>query len=63
MDEIAGQGHQIVASHLRVGATVPRADEAAFVAAVDRADAGCPFSALLKRAGCEVTVAAELAGG
>jgi len=36
-------------------------DEAALQAAVAEADAGCPFSQLLKRAGATVTVTARLA--
>jgi organic hydroperoxide reductase OsmC/OhrA len=36
-------------------------DDAALQAAAERADAGCPFSQLLKRAGAEVTVTARLA--
>jgi osmotically inducible protein OsmC len=49
MDEVEGQGHQIVASHV----TVPRelADDL-----VERADAGCPFSIMLRNAGVEVTI-------
>jgi osmotically inducible protein OsmC len=50
MDEIEGQGHQIVASHVTVaGVHVP--DDV-----LEAADAGCPFSTLLKRAGAEVSV-------
>ena len=60
MDEIAGQGHHIVGSELTVAATVPGADEAAFARAVEVADEGCPFSALLKRAGATVEISAAL---
>jgi osmotically inducible protein OsmC len=60
MDEVAGQGHQIVASHLSVRASVPGAGEEMFAEAVAKGDEGCPYSALLKRAGAEVEVAAEL---
>lgn len=49
MDEVEGQGHQIVASHVTVGTDVP--DDL-----IERADAGCPFSTLLRNAGAEVTV-------
>jgi osmotically inducible protein OsmC len=63
MDEVAGAGHQIVGSQVSVRANVPGADAAALAEGVRLADEGCPFSALLKRSGCEVTVAAELAGG
>ena len=60
MDEVEGQGHQIVGSQLTVGARVPGIDEAAFAEGVRLADDGCPFSALLKRAGATVEVRAEL---
>jgi hypothetical protein len=53
MDEVEGQGHQIVASSLTVSLTPP-ADELEALAA--KADEECPFSALLKRAGATVTV-------
>ncbi len=56
MDEVEGQGHQIVGSQVTVTATVDGADAAALDAAIERADAECPFSALLKRAGAEVTI-------
>jgi lipoyl-dependent peroxiredoxin len=60
MDEVPGQGHQIVGSQLTVAAAVPGADGAAFAAAVEAADSGCPFSALLKRAGATVEIDAAL---
>jgi len=62
MDEVEGQGHQIVASYLSVRASVPGAGEETLAAAVARGDDGCPFSALLKRAGADVEVDAELVG-
>jgi osmotically inducible protein OsmC len=49
MDEVEGEGHQIVASHITIRGDVP--DEL-----VEKADAGCPFSILLKKAGVEVTI-------
>ena len=50
MDEVEGQGHEIVASHVTIsGDEVP--DEI-----IERADQGCPFSRLLKKAGVEVTI-------
>jgi len=55
MDEVEGQGHQIVGSRLDVRAQSD-ASAAALDAAVARADEGCPFSALLKRAGAEVQI-------
>jgi osmotically inducible protein OsmC len=56
MDEVEGQGHQIVGSNVEIHAQVDGADEAALAAAVERADEGCPFSALLRRAGATVNV-------
>jgi osmotically inducible protein OsmC len=61
MDEVDGQGHQIVASHVEMVAAVAGLDNDALRAAVARADEGCPFSALLRRAGAEVHVVARLA--
>ncbi len=61
MDEVAGEGHQIVGSQVTVVATVPGIDEATFAEGVRLADEGCPFSALLKRSGATVDVQAELA--
>jgi osmotically inducible protein OsmC len=51
MDEVVGQGHQIVASHVTVGGADDVPDDL-----LERADAGCPFSTLLKNAGVEVTI-------
>jgi lipoyl-dependent peroxiredoxin len=62
MDEVEGRGHQVVASHVVARGRVPGADEATFAAAVDAADAGCPFSALI-RASATVTVEATLDAG
>jgi osmotically inducible protein OsmC len=56
MDEVEGQGHQIVGSIVTVSAAVDGADEAALNAAIAKADEGCPFSALLKRAGADVQI-------
>jgi osmotically inducible protein OsmC len=50
MDEVEGQGHEIVASHVTIGGDEV-SDEI-----IERADQGCPFSRLLKRAGVEVTI-------
>jgi osmotically inducible protein OsmC len=61
MDEVEGQGHQIVASHVDAVVSVEGLDEAGLAAAVETADEGCPFSALLRRAGAEVRVTARLA--
>jgi osmotically inducible protein OsmC len=56
MDEVEGQGHQIVGSNVEIHTQVDGADDAALAAAVERADEGCPFSALLRRAGATVNV-------
>jgi osmotically inducible protein OsmC len=61
MDEVEGQGHQIVASHVTIAAAAPGIDAAAFAEAASAAHEGCPFSALLERAGATVEVDARLA--
>jgi osmotically inducible protein OsmC len=61
MDEVAGQGHQIVGSRLEVTARVDGADEQDLQAALAKADEGCPFSQLLRRAGASVEVSGRLA--
>jgi osmotically inducible protein OsmC len=61
MDEVEGKGHQIVASAISAAAVAPGADEASLAAAAEAADAGCPFSALI-RASATVTVDARLEG-
>jgi lipoyl-dependent peroxiredoxin len=61
MDEVEDRGHQIVASHVEAVVSVDALDEAGLAAAVEKADEGCPFSQLLKRAGAEVRVSARLA--
>jgi len=61
MDEVEGQGHQIVGSQVELVAAADGLDEAGLEAAVAKADEGCPFSALLRRAGAELQVSARLA--
>jgi lipoyl-dependent peroxiredoxin len=56
MDEVEGQGHQIVGSEVDFVVRVDGVDDAALQAALAEADEGCPFSALLKRAGATVSV-------
>ena len=56
MDEVPDEGHQIVASHVTLHAAIDGADPDALAAALERADAGCPFSCLLRKAGVEVTI-------
>jgi lipoyl-dependent peroxiredoxin len=62
MDEVEGQGHQIVGSTIEATVIAEGVDDEALHAAVGKADEGCPFSALLKRAGADVAIAAHLAG-
>jgi osmotically inducible protein OsmC len=62
MDEVEGAGHRIVSSDIAARAVVPGADEATLAAAAEAADAGCPFSALI-RATATVSVEAVLEGG
>jgi osmotically inducible protein OsmC len=57
MDEVPGQGHEIVGSNLDVRAEVEGDELLATV--VQAADEGCPFSRLLKRAGAEVRIDAR----
>lgn len=62
MDEVEGQGHQIVASHVEAVVAAEGLDDEGLQAVLGKADEGCPFSSLLKRAGAEVHVTARLAG-
>jgi osmotically inducible protein OsmC len=59
MDEVEGKGHLVVASNVEARADVPGLDEAAFHEAVERADAGCPISTLI-RGSAALSVSAEL---
>ena len=59
MDEVEGAGHRIVASHIAARAVVPDAAAAGLAEAAAAADAGCPFSALI-RASATVTYDATL---
>ena len=56
MDEVPDEGHQIVGAQLTVRGSVDGASDEALAAALERADAGCPFATLLKKAGASVTV-------
>lgn len=56
MDEVEVEGHQIVASHVTLVVDADGADDEAVAGAIERADAGCPFSTLLRKAGVEVSV-------
>jgi osmotically inducible protein OsmC len=55
MDEVEGEGHQIVGSTLSVNVAAD-VDAAALSEAVERADAGCPFTTLLKKAGARIEI-------
>ena len=59
LDEVDGQGHQIVESQLEVRARAPGLEQAAFDEAVEAADRGCPFSRLIAAA-AKVTINATL---
>jgi len=61
MDEVGDLGHRIVTSALEASGSVPGCDPAGFAQAAEAADAGCPFSALIK-ASATVTVDARLGG-
>ena len=61
MDEVEGRGHQIIASHVEAVVTVEGSTTTRSQAALAKADAGCPFSELLRRAGAEVHASARLA--
>jgi len=62
MDEVEGKGHLIVASAISARVVAPGVDDAGLAKAAEDADAGCPFSALI-RASATVTVDATLEGG
>jgi osmotically inducible protein OsmC len=62
MDEVEGRGHIIVASSISARVVAPGVDDAGLAEAAADADAGCPFSALI-RASATVTVDATLEGG
>lgn len=59
IDEVEGEGHRVVESRLSVRAHAPGSDERAFDRIVADADAGCPFSNLIK-ASATVTIDARL---
>jgi lipoyl-dependent peroxiredoxin len=62
MDEVEDLGHRIVASAIVARGIVPGCDQAGFAQAAEAADAGCPFSALIK-ASATVTIEATLDEG
>ena len=59
MDEVEGRGHLVVQSSITARARAAGVDEEAFARLVDAADAGCPFSTLIK-ASATVTIDASL---
>ena len=61
MDEVEGQGHQIVGSNVEAVVAVEGLDAGALQSVVEQADESCPFSQLLKRAGADVQITARLA--
>jgi lipoyl-dependent peroxiredoxin len=61
MDEVEGQGHQIVGSRVEVVVRADGLDADALPAVIAQAHASCPFSQLLERAGATVTITARLA--
>jgi osmotically inducible protein OsmC len=61
MDEVEGQGHQIVASHVDAAVAADGLDDDTLQRLLAAADEGCPFSQLLRRAGVELHVSAHLA--
>lgn len=56
MDEVPDEGHQIVGARIRVHAEVDGASDEGLAAAIERADQGCPFSTLLRKAGASIEV-------
>jgi len=60
MDEVPGQGHQIVGSHVELVVSAEGLGEDGLRAALAKADESCPFSALLRRAGADVQSSARL---
>jgi len=61
MDEVEGQGHQIVASHVEATVAADGVEDASLQTLLQKADESCPFSQLLHRAGVELHVSARLA--
>jgi lipoyl-dependent peroxiredoxin len=56
MDEVPGEGHQIVGSNVVVEAEADGASDETLAAALARAHASCPFSTLLGKAGVQLNV-------
>lgn len=60
MDEV-GENHEVVASHVDAVVDADGANDEALQRAFEKADEGCPFSRLLRRAGVELHLDARLA--
>ena len=60
MDEVDGN-HEIVASHVDAGVTADGLDDTGLQQALEKADEGCPFSRMLRRAGVELHVTGRIA--
>ena len=56
MDEVEGEGHQIVASNVTITVDAEGASDDDVAAALERGDASCPFSTLLRKAGVRVSI-------
>jgi lipoyl-dependent peroxiredoxin len=61
MDEVEGHGHQIVASYVDAVVDADGLHDDTLREALAKADEGCPFSQLLRRAGVELHVSARRA--
>jgi osmotically inducible protein OsmC len=56
MDEVPGEGHQIVGSQVTVRPQLEGVDPDTLAALIKVADEGCPFSTLLRKAGVTVEI-------
>jgi lipoyl-dependent peroxiredoxin len=61
MDEVDDQGHQVIESHVDAVVAVDGLEDAALQDAWTKADEGCPYSQLLRRAGVALHLSARLA--
>jgi osmotically inducible protein OsmC len=56
MDEVPDEGHQIVGAQLRVHVGVDGTTDEGLAAALERANQGCPFTTLLRKAGASIEI-------
>jgi len=56
MDEVPDEGHQIVGAQIRVHADVDGITDEGFAGTLERAEQGCAFATLLRKAGASVEV-------